>query len=117
MSAAKHNHCHSYELRLAGASQVPGTLSLGKARLTQVLRPGKSTRQISDEMPPVIGIQCATSPRLANLLSDKNTSRSALSGTGNVIISSSSSNYRGAGEGSTTDFLDAKQLIVLGDST
>ena len=61
-SRAKLIHAHSYALRSTGACHSFATLSCGSAHLMQIERPGRSTRQMSDDTPPVSGVHVAASP-------------------------------------------------------
>ena len=54
--AATLNQATSYRLRPTGTRQSAVTLSRDRARLTQNVVPAASTRQMSDEIPPVSGI-------------------------------------------------------------
>src|SRR6187455_2398135 len=56
---AVRNHATSLRLRPTGARQSAATFRRASARLTQNVPEGPSTRQMSDETPPLIG-QMAT---------------------------------------------------------
>src|SRR6478752_4370127 len=83
--AAKLIHAHSYALRSTGAYHSFATLSRGSAHLMQIVRPGKSTRQMSDDTPPGSGVHVAQSPGRASPARSTN-ARSFGPGVGNSVI-------------------------------